>query len=296
MQYRNLLTQPMTDTNPLGNYGPFDDYILLREYLIEGGTIAAMLAIVADVEAELHSELADADSAKTKRMLDLAGMLRYGLCTADVPALDSELDKLRNAAIASADRAELAGNQVEDAAVRAIAALEKLTSSSQVIVISTSARLRGSLTRAFPWLGGLLKTVNNRRQSEVAVDRAMMAADIARTLREGAGTTLAALRSLLDSRFDRQTRIPPYLETMQIAEGKTPAYIDGLDEFADAAGLDWDQLITVLDKEQPKLQVWENEFRRTLESAYASVRPCLLGDSEFWHKRLRPKMYPEAPE
>jgi len=285
----------LKDSNPLSSQTPLDDYILLREYLVGGGTIDRVLSAAWKIERDLKASDALA-SDETRRTLDLAAMLGYGLTSIDYFELDKKLDGLRQDYGEKAADALPVCDRVDTCAAKVLSAFATMESCCEYdpgLVPNQTGIQRFQFSLAFTWLSELKKLSDAREESEAYDVRAKRCAAIAKVLQDSLPEGKARAHSMIQRRFRADVAVEKNLNNYQVAAGKTGAYVEALGELDAISADEVAQAIDRLSMWSSYTAGWWNRFNQTLDHAYATHARCLVADSQFWREQIQPLLETE---
>lgn len=285
----------LKDSNPLRFQTPFDDYILLREYLVDGGTIDRVLSAVWKVERDLNaSDAPESDEARST--LDLAAMLSYGLTSIDYFELDKKLDGLRRDYDEKAADALPVCDGVDAWPAKVLSAFATLESCCEYdlgLFPSQTGIQRFQFSLAFTWLSELKKLGDAREELEAYDVRAKRCAAITKVLQDNLPEGKARAHSMIQRRFRSDVAVEKNLNNYQIAAGKTGAYVEALRELDAISADEVTQSIDRLSMWSSYTAAWWNRFNQTIDDAYATHARCLVADFQFWREHVQPLLETE---
>lgn len=283
----------LKDSNPLRTQTPHDDYLLLRDFLADGGSIDRVLSAAWAVERELKEA---PESDEVRRAQDLAAMLGYGLSSIDYVELDKKLEALRRDFDDKAAEGMPLCDRVDRWATIVLSAVSTLESCCEYDpgpIPNQTGIQRFKFLLAFPWLSELQRLSDARQDREAYDVRSKRCDAIARILRDNLAEGRARAHSMVLRRFRNDVVVDKQLKNYQIAEGRTGAYVEALAELDAISADEVDQAIDRLSMWSSYTAGWWNRFNQTLDHAYATHAKCLAADSQFWREQMQPLLETE---
>lgn len=283
----------LKDSNPLRTQTPHDDYLLLRDFLADGGSIDRVLSAAWAVERELKEA---PESDEVRRAQDLAAMLGYGLSSIDYVGLDKKLEALRRDFDDKAAEGMPLCDRVDRWATIVLSAVSTLESCCEYDpgpIPNQTGIQRFKFLLAFPWLSELQRLSDARQDREAYDVRSKRCEAIARILRDNLAEGRARAHSMVLRRFRNDVVVDRQLNNYQIVEGKTGAYVEALGELDAISADEVDHAIDRLSMWSSYTAGWWNRFNQTLDHAYATHARCLVADPQFWREQMQPLLETE---
>ncbi|PPU86501.1 hypothetical protein [Xanthomonas euvesicatoria] len=272
---------------------PFSDYLFLREYLIDGGTIEHALKIVDQVSRDsLASGLSD--PVTLAHVSDEAAILRYGMSAIDYHSLDAQLEVIRDECHSKYTSALQTCSRVKDWANSVVGAFAQLERScvydqTSKLLLNRTGIPRFRFGGAFRWLTQLQELLEVREDESDFRATSQRCLAIAQLLNKNLLEASVRAHSMIERTY-KDVPVVQELNSYKVAAGKFADYLQALKEIGEVPLKGVDEATEELASWCNYLDGYHARFKAILDRAYEGYIPCLIARASFWDEHVLPKL------
>ncbi|MCC4622576.1 hypothetical protein LL965_21965 [Xanthomonas cassavae CFBP 4642] len=272
---------------------PFSDYLFLREYLIDGGTIEHALKIVDQVSRDSQAS-GLSDPVALAYVSDEAAILHYCMSAIDYRSLDAQMAVIRDDCKSKYTSAWQTCSRVKDWANSVVGAFAQLERSyvydqTSKLLLNRTGILRFRFGGAFRWLTQLQELLEVREDESDFRATSQRCLAIAQLLNENLLEASVRAHSMIERTY-KDVPVVQELNSYEVAAGKFADYLQALKEIGEVP------LIGIVEAAE-ELSAWCDyldgycaRFKAILDRAYEGYIPCLIARASFWEEHVRPKL------